>query len=62
MAASLEPPDPVIYALRERAGKKGWSIDRNRVDAICAELAALPVIDARSPDEILGYDEFGLPR
>jgi antitoxin VapB len=24
--------------------------------------AALPVLDDRSPDEILGYDEHGLPR
>ena len=23
--------------------------------------AALPVLDARSPDEILGYDQVGLP-
>jgi len=26
------------------------------------ECAALPVLDARPPDEILGYDEAGLPR
>jgi antitoxin VapB len=25
------------------------------------EVAKLPVYDARTPDEILGYDEFGLP-
>jgi hypothetical protein len=25
------------------------------------EVAKLPVLDDRSPDEILGYDEWGLP-
>ncbi len=25
-------------------------------------LARLPVLDHRSPDELLGYDEHGLPR
>ncbi len=29
---------------------------------IAAEAAALPVLDDRSEDEILGYDEVGLPR
>jgi len=28
---------------------------------IQARVAALPVLDDRSPDEILGYDENGLP-
>lgn len=30
--------------------------------AIRKRVAALPVLDRRSPDEILGYDEAGLPR
>ena len=30
-------------------------------DKIAAEFAALPVLDNRSADEILGYDENGLP-
>ena len=30
-----------------------------RVRAIQAELAALPVLDNRSPDEIIGYNERG---
>lgn len=29
--------------------------------AIGREVAAMPVLDDRSPDEILGYDENGLP-
>jgi hypothetical protein len=28
---------------------------------IAQRAAALPVLDPRSPDEILGYDEHGLP-
>jgi hypothetical protein len=31
------------------------------LDRLRAEYAALPVHDGRSPDEILGYDETGLP-
>ena len=31
------------------------------VDAIADHCSSLPVIDDRSPEEILGYDEIGLP-
>ena len=31
------------------------------LDAIGRRCAALPILDPRSPDEILGYDEHGLP-
>lgn len=34
---------------------------RRRIRAIVDEIRALPVIDPREPDEILGYDENGLP-
>lgn len=30
--------------------------------AISEHVATLPVLDDRAPDEIIGYDEFGLPR
>jgi len=33
-----------------------------RLDAIAADCAALPDRDTRSPDEIIGYDEAGVPR
>ena len=33
-----------------------------RVAALLAEFRELPVTDDRPPDEILGYDEDGLPR
>ena len=34
---------------------------RREVRQIQNEVAALPVLDDRSPEEILGYDENGLP-
>lgn len=34
---------------------------RRRIDETVARLRALPVLDDRTPDEILGYDENGLP-
>jgi antitoxin VapB len=44
-----------------RSGRDGGEV-RQRLDAISRHCAALPVRDARPPDEILGYDEHGLPR
>jgi antitoxin VapB len=32
-----------------------------RMKEIADRTAALPVLDARTPDEIIGYDEFGVP-
>lgn len=32
-----------------------------RVMRIGRGIASLPVLDSRTPDEILGYNEFGLP-
>jgi antitoxin VapB len=33
----------------------------DRMMAISERFAAYPVLDPRSPDEIIGYDEFGVP-
>jgi antitoxin VapB len=33
-----------------------------RMEAIAARSAARPMADPRSIDEIIGYDDFGLPR
>ena len=33
----------------------------DKLDEIAKHCASLPVLDKRSPDEILGYDEHGLP-
>jgi antitoxin VapB len=32
------------------------------MEEISARSAAMPIVDPRSPDEIIGYDDFGLPR
>ena len=53
--------EAVIRALEEKARQVPKPIDWKKIDAICAEVAALPVLDPRSPDEIIGYDEFGIP-
>ena len=54
--------EAVIRALENQVRqtpKKAWN--QEKIDAILAEFDALPVLDPRTPDEILGYDEFGLP-
>jgi antitoxin VapB len=53
--------EAVIRALEEKARQAPKPIDFKKLDALCAEIATLTVLDARSPDEIIGYDEFGLP-
>jgi antitoxin VapB len=57
--------DSVKTALRDRLQqeqrRRGKHIDRARIARIVADIAALPVNDDRCPDELLGYDEFGLP-
>jgi len=56
----------VINSLRERlireSGKGTQQELLEEVLQIARRCAALPVIDSRTPDEILGYDEFGIPR
>ena len=53
-------------ALREAVERQvAWEAEVARRVAVLhevqAEIARLPVLDPRSPDEILGYDESGLP-
>ena len=56
----------IINALRERLtreqGRNRRPRLRDELRAIRQRCAALPVKDYRSPDEILGYDDQGLPR
>jgi len=54
--------DAVVSALEEKIQKTGRPLNRARLDALCAKIGSLPVLDSRTPDEILGYDEFGIPR
>ena len=56
----------VITALRERLARQQQTDQavENLVEnimEIARHCAALTLLDARSPDEIIGYDEHGLP-
>jgi antitoxin VapB len=58
--------DAIINALRERL-RREQGIPRaprlrDEIRAIRQRCAALPVKDRRSADEILGYDDAGVPR
>lgn len=50
--------DRLARVRRERSGKSL----ADELDDIARHCAALPVLDSRSPEEILGYDHDGLPR
>jgi antitoxin VapB len=58
--------DAVITALRERLAREEGRISvpglKDEILAISKRCAALPDVDTRSAEEILGYDEHGLPR
>lgn len=57
--------DAVINALRDplrrEAGRARVSRLADELGRIGERCAALPVLDARAAEEILGYDENGLP-
>ncbi len=56
--------DAVVASLRERLGRqrglRGPGVTE-RVRRLQEEIAALPVVDSRPAEEIIGYDEHGLP-
>ncbi len=58
--------EAVIKALQERLSRQKRRKSGKRLSEQLREIgercAALPVLDDRSPEEILGYDERGLPR
>ena len=52
----------VVQALRDRLARQVEIARRlEAIRQIQRRVAALPVLDDRRPDEILGYDENGLP-
>lgn len=57
--------ETVVRALRKRLlreqGRASAPPLNETLRALRKRCAALPVLDSRSPDEILGYDERGLP-
>jgi antitoxin VapB len=54
--------DAVIVALQERLerARRHDGVGR-RLARLVAEIATYPVLDARPVDEVLAYDEHGLP-
>jgi antitoxin VapB len=58
--------EAVTRALRDRLARLRRERAQRRLadelDEIARHCAGLPVLDSRTPDEILGYDERGLPR
>ena len=56
----------VIEALQEKLARVEAAKSRvglaKELDRIALRCASLPRRDSRSPDEIIGYDEHGLPR
>ena len=57
--------DAVTNALRERLERerRRSTVDiERRVRRLQEEIGALPILDTREPDEIVGYGDDGLPR
>ena len=56
--------EAVVIALRERLdrehARRGASM-RMQLERLAADVAALPVADGRTPEDIIGYDDAGLP-
>ena len=57
--AVAEALEEKLRAERRRRGKK---INRDEVMRLVREIGSAPVLDPRTSEEILGYDEHGLPR
>lgn len=57
--------EAVVTALRERLARQQGRVRatplREELAAIRHRCASLPVLDNRSPDEIISYDAHGLP-
>ena len=55
--------EAVTVAIRERIQRlrPGDDVFLERIRRLQDEIAAMPVVDPRTGDEIIGYDENGLP-
>jgi antitoxin VapB len=54
--------EAIVVALRERLQRhRSQAALAPRLRRLVAEVGAYPVLDPRAADEILGYDERGLP-
>ena len=58
--------EAVTQALRERLERTRRTRAKRRlsdeIEKIAIRCAALPVLDARHADDIIGYDQHGIPR
>lgn len=57
--------EAVVIALRERLSRehaRHAASMRTRLARLAADVAVLPVADDRPAEEIIGYDDSGLPR
>jgi antitoxin VapB len=57
--------EAVEIALRERLDRehaRHAASMRHRLGRLAADVAALHVADGRAPEDIIGYDDAGLPR
>lgn len=64
-ATGVSLTEAIREALRDRLERESHRSRRGvgvEVRRIQERLARLPVLDKRSPDEIIGYDDQGLPR
>jgi hypothetical protein len=52
---------PKADRLAPKNHRRGNALDRDKIDKIIQRIAALPVADERSPNELIGYDQAGLP-
>ncbi|MEH2067997.1 MAG: hypothetical protein V7K47_07490 [Nostoc sp.] len=61
--AGMEIKGKLLYQLHPISFQniKAKKIDINVVRNICDEIRNLPTLDSRTPDEIIGYNEFGIP-
>ena len=53
--------DVILSALKEKEGRMGQTATRQKIDALVNEASRLSVLDPRSPEQIIGYDEIGTP-
>ncbi len=54
--------ESVIRSLEAQLRGAVRPIDWKKVEAIQKNVAAMQILDSRTDDEILGCDEFGIPR
>ncbi len=57
--------EAIVIALRERLDRehaRHAASMRARLARLAADVADLPVTDSRAPEDIIGYDDAGLPR